>query len=121
MVGSRNNDYAFAYGRRDFGLNNENTNTRQSRGPGQPCRGHPNFPARAGSGALRQPLDNLAVRLLCELSALRRADQVARFSAVDELEDVFDAVFEWLRRPSAAALLSQRQKALETEDEDQAE
>jgi hypothetical protein len=43
------------------------------------------------------------------------------FSAVDELEDVFDAVFEWLRRPSAATLLTQRQKALETEDEDQAE
>ena len=39
------------------------------------------------------------------------------FSAVDELEDVFDAVFEWLRRPGAAALVSQRQKDLETEDE----
>ena len=38
------------------------------------------------------------------------------FSDVDELEDIFDAVFEWMRQPGAAERVSRRQKALEAEE-----
>ena len=38
------------------------------------------------------------------------------FSAVDELEDIFDAVFEWMRQAGAAEWVSRRQKALEAEE-----
>ena len=38
------------------------------------------------------------------------------YSAGNELEDVFDAVFEWLRQPCAAKLLDRRQKSLQAED-----
>ncbi len=38
------------------------------------------------------------------------------FSGVPEIEDVFDAVFEWMNQPEAQALASQRQAAI-AEDE----
>ena len=35
------------------------------------------------------------------------------FSAVDELEDIFDAVFEWMNQPMAQEVARRRQRALE--------
>jgi hypothetical protein len=43
--------------------------------------------------------------------------KVRSFSGVDEVEDVFDAVFEWMNRPMAQEVVKRRLKALE-EDTD---
>jgi hypothetical protein len=40
------------------------------------------------------------------------------FSAAAEIEDIFDAVFEWLQRPGALDLVRRRQKALQEDDEE---
>jgi hypothetical protein len=37
---------------------------------------------------------------------------VRSFAAVAELEDVFDAVFEWMRQPGAADLVRRRQEEI---------
>jgi hypothetical protein len=37
------------------------------------------------------------------------------FSAVPEVEDVFDAVFEWMLQPGAMALVRRRQHAIESD------
>jgi hypothetical protein len=37
-------------------------------------------------------------------------------SASDEIEDVFDAVFEWMQQPGAAELVRRRQETLKAED-----
>ena|SRR5438132_6426725 len=37
------------------------------------------------------------------------------FSAVPEVEDVFDAVFEWMLQPGAMALVRRRQQAIEAD------
>jgi hypothetical protein len=39
------------------------------------------------------------------------------FSGVTEIEDIFDAVFEWIDQPEALLLVKQRQKAIK-EDKD---
>jgi hypothetical protein len=40
------------------------------------------------------------------------------FSSVTEIEDVFDAVFEWMSQPGAQNLVARRQEAIrENEDE----
>jgi len=39
--------------------------------------------------------------------------KVRSFSAHGEIEDVFDAVFEWMNQPSAQEVARRRQKALE--------
>jgi hypothetical protein len=38
--------------------------------------------------------------------------KVRSFSAVTEIEDVFDAVFEWMSNPAAQALAARRQEAI---------
>jgi hypothetical protein len=43
--------------------------------------------------------------------------KVRSFSAGDEIEDVFDAVFEWMNQPGAEEVVRQRQKAIQ-EDAD---
>jgi hypothetical protein len=43
--------------------------------------------------------------------------KVRSFSGVDEVEDVFDAVFEWMNRPMAQEVVRRRLNALE-EDTD---
>jgi hypothetical protein len=43
--------------------------------------------------------------------------KVRSFSAVTEIEDIFDAVFEWMNQPEAIVLVKERQKVLK-EDED---
>src|SRR2546430_129183 len=40
------------------------------------------------------------------------------FSAVPELEDVFDAVFEWLLQPGARELAKRRQQAIEADQDE---
>lgn len=54
----------------------------------------------------------------CPLCGARM--KVRSLSAVAEIEDVFDAVLEWLDRPEARALAKQRQKEIE-QDKDDAE
>src|SRR5947207_3183708 len=44
--------------------------------------------------------------------------KVRSFSAGGEIEDVFDAVFEWMNRPMALDEARRRQMALKEEDED---
>jgi hypothetical protein len=44
--------------------------------------------------------------------------KVRSCSGVLEIEDVFDAVFEWLRRPGAQELMRRRQQVM-AEDEDE--
>jgi hypothetical protein len=39
------------------------------------------------------------------------------FSAVPEIEDVFDAIFEWLDNPEARRIADQRREALRTESD----
>lgn len=39
--------------------------------------------------------------------------KVRSFSGVGEVEDVFDAVFEWMKQPGAQEAAARRQKALE--------
>jgi hypothetical protein len=43
--------------------------------------------------------------------------KVRSFSAETEIEDIFDAVFEWMSQPGALVLAKERQKAIK-EDED---
>src|SRR6516164_2535220 len=43
--------------------------------------------------------------------------KVRSFSAVTEIEDIFDAVFKWMNQPEALILVKERQKAIK-EDED---
>ncbi|MBY0526365.1 MAG: hypothetical protein K2R98_23430 [Gemmataceae bacterium] len=40
------------------------------------------------------------------------------FSAQQEVEDVFDAVFEWMLQPAAQALARRRQQAIAEDNED---
>jgi hypothetical protein len=40
------------------------------------------------------------------------------FSAVPEIEDVFDAVFEWLNQPGAQELAERRRKAIAADAEE---
>lgn len=40
------------------------------------------------------------------------------FSAACEIEDLFDAVFEWLTQPQAAELMRRRQEAIQADQED---
>jgi hypothetical protein len=40
------------------------------------------------------------------------------FSGVTEIEDVFDAVFEWLERPETQELAKKRQRQLAEDDDD---
>lgn len=44
--------------------------------------------------------------------------KVRSFSAVPEVEDVFDAVFEWMNQPGAADLAQQRREAIRADEED---
>src|SRR5436189_235570 len=44
--------------------------------------------------------------------------KVRSCSGVTEIEDVFDAVFEWMRRPGAQELVRRRQEVM-AEDEDE--
>ena len=39
--------------------------------------------------------------------------KIRSFSAGDEIEDVFDAFFEWLNRPGADAIARRRQETIE--------
>ena len=43
--------------------------------------------------------------------------KVRAFSAGGEIEDVFDAVFEWMNRPSAQDEARRRQTALKDDEE----
>ena len=45
------------------------------------------------------------------------AIKVRAFSAGGEIEDVFDAVFEWMNRPSAQDEARRRQTALKDDEE----
>ena len=45
--------------------------------------------------------------------------KVRSVSAIPEIEDVFDAVFEWLNDPKAGALAEQRRQAIEAELEEE--
>jgi hypothetical protein len=40
------------------------------------------------------------------------------FSAVTEIEDVFDAVFEWLNRPEAQELARRRQREIANDNDE---
>jgi predicted RNA-binding Zn-ribbon protein involved in translation (DUF1610 family) len=42
--------------------------------------------------------------------------KVRSFSAQSEIEDIFDAVFEWLNRPEAADVARRRQEALAADE-----
>lgn len=44
--------------------------------------------------------------------------KVRSFAAVSEIEDVFDAVFEWLGQPGAQQLMRRRQEVLEADKEE---
>lgn len=44
--------------------------------------------------------------------------KVRAFSGVAELEDVFDAVFEWMGQPGADALARRRQREIEADSAD---
>jgi hypothetical protein len=44
--------------------------------------------------------------------------KVRSFAGTTELEDVFDAVFEWMRRPGAQELVKRRQDALAADGEE---
>jgi hypothetical protein len=59
------------------------------------------------------PFDIYATCPHCRVQIKLRA-----FSAIAELEDVLDAVFEWLRQPGAEDLLRQRLKVLKEEAEE---
>jgi hypothetical protein len=50
--------------------------------------------------------------------ACRARIKVRSFSGCTEIEDVFDAVFEWMSRPGAKEAAQRRQKVLE-EDRDE--
>jgi hypothetical protein len=41
------------------------------------------------------------------------------FSALDEIEDVFDAVFSWMQQPGAAELVKRRHESLEMDSDDE--
>lgn len=43
--------------------------------------------------------------------------KVRSFAANPELEDVFDAVFEWMTSPEAARVAEERREAIEAENE----
>jgi hypothetical protein len=42
--------------------------------------------------------------------------KVRAFSATPEIEDVFDAIFEWMQQPGAADLVKRRQESLKAEE-----
>ena len=44
--------------------------------------------------------------------------KVRAFSGTEEIEDVFDAVFEWMNRPMAQKVVKRRLKALAEESDD---
>jgi hypothetical protein len=44
--------------------------------------------------------------------------KVRAFSATEEIEDVFDAVFEWMNQPMALGVAKQRLAALADENDD---
>jgi hypothetical protein len=51
-----------------------------------------------------------------ECPRCRSRIKVRSFSAAAEVEDVFDAVFEWMNRPTAQEVTRRRQEALEDEE-----
>jgi hypothetical protein len=44
--------------------------------------------------------------------------KVRSFSGTEEIEDVFDAIFEWMNRPMAQEVVKRRLKALTEEGDD---
>jgi hypothetical protein len=44
--------------------------------------------------------------------------KVRSFTAGSEIEDVFDAVFEWLAQPGARKLMQSRQEAIEADKDE---
>ena len=44
--------------------------------------------------------------------------KVRSFSGTEEIEDVFDAVFEWMNRPMALEVVQRRLEALAEESDD---
>jgi hypothetical protein len=44
--------------------------------------------------------------------------KVRSFSQTDEIEDIFDAVFEWMNQPLAQEMAKRRQEALAEDSED---
>ena len=60
-----------------------------------------------GRQFLISPFDIYAVCPLCQAKIKVRA-----FSASTEIEDIFDAVFEWMMQPNAISLVNQRQEAI---------
>jgi hypothetical protein len=44
--------------------------------------------------------------------------KVRSFSGVTEIEDVFDAVFEWMARPGAEEIVRRRQQVMKDDEEE---
>ena len=63
-----------------------------------------------GSKFVSSPLDLYATCPLCGKRIKLRA-----FSAAGEIEDIFDAVFEWMNHPGAAEHARRRQGAIEAD------
>jgi hypothetical protein len=77
-----------------------------------------NFPVRreaehCGSRIVISPFDVYAQCLHCGSRIKMRS-----FSAVTEIEDVFDAFFEWLNRPEAQELAKKRQSEIANDNEE---
>lgn len=60
-----------------------------------------------GEEFVSSPFEIYAVCPVCQTKI-----KIRSFSALAEIEDVFDAVFEWMMRPGAQALIEGRQKIL---------
>lgn len=60
------------------------------------------------------PFDIYAVCPSC-----RAQIKVRSFSAAPELEDLFDAIFEWMTQPGAAELARQRQEVIAADKDDE--
>jgi hypothetical protein len=45
--------------------------------------------------------------------------KVRSFSGVTEIEDVFDAVFEWMTRPGAEEIVRRRQQEMKEDDDEE--
>jgi hypothetical protein len=55
--------------------------------------------------------DRSRARILFELSEVRRNDQLRPFGGT-EIEDLFDAVFEWMNQPGAESIVRRRREAI---------
>jgi len=66
-----------------------------------------------GAKIVSSPFDFYATCPHCGMRIKLRA-----FSAVNEVEDIFDAVFEWMNQPGAAELARRRQQAIEADREE---